>query len=393
MTTTTTMRGTALFILTAFFLLGDANAFLPFLSSSAAVAASPPPVTATTPSPDSLQTKNVVSRVAVSGATGRLGRLVVEELLNRGVSEVVAIVRETAKAAEVFPNPPDNLEIVVCDLTSKQQIESALEGVDAAIWCATGFSDAPGIPLIETVKRLLGIALAPKRSIDAVGLPLFANCLAARDEFNGANRDLAPLPKIVMCSSAGVTRPAWDAGKKERFPGAADIPIVRLNPFGILDTKRESEEKLRESGIGYCIVRPGGLNDKWPAGSRPVVSQGDVAVGRINRKDVADVLVDVLSTPEATGKTFELFGLAGYTKQLNLGTALSTLLSDEQGLPSMESIAATYAAMQQLLPGEQQDSAALAMGQTYEELDKGKTGRLGKRGEENAEEAAPKPSS
>jgi hypothetical protein len=49
--------------------------------------------------------------------------------------------------------------------------------------------------------------------------------------------------------------------------------------------------------------------------------------------------------------------------------------------------------MQQLLPGEKQDAAALAMGQTYEQLDSGKTGRLGKKGEENAEAAAPKPSS
>jgi hypothetical protein len=47
--------------------------------------------------------------------------------------------------------------------------------------------------------------------------------------------------------------------------------------------------------------------------------------------------------------------------------------------------------MQQLLPGEKQDAAALAMGQTYEQLDKGETGRLGARGTENAEAAAPKP--
>jgi hypothetical protein len=47
--------------------------------------------------------------------------------------------------------------------------------------------------------------------------------------------------------------------------------------------------------------------------------------------------------------------------------------------------------MQQLLPGERQDAAALAMGQTYEQLDEGKTGRLGKRGEEDVEEANLKP--
>ena len=53
----------------------------------------------------------------------------------------------------------------------------------------------------------------------------------------------------------------------------------------------------------------------------------------------------------------------------------------------------TYFAMQQLLPGETQDAAALAMGQTYEELDQGKVGRLGVKGEEQAESVAPKPSS
>ena len=51
-----------------------------------------------------------------------------------------------------------------------------------------------------------------------------------------------------MLSSAGVTRPKWSDEKKALFPGSADIPIVRLNPFGILDVKAESEEKLRESG-------------------------------------------------------------------------------------------------------------------------------------------------
>jgi hypothetical protein len=37
-------------------------------------------------------------------------------------------------------------------------------------------------------------------------------------------------PKVVMLSSAGVTRPGWDDTKKEKLNGCADIPIVRLNP-------------------------------------------------------------------------------------------------------------------------------------------------------------------
>lgn len=41
-------------------------------------------------------------------------------------------------------------------------------------------------------------------------------------------------PLVVMLSSAGVTRPAWDETKKEKLSGCADIPIVRLNPVCFL---------------------------------------------------------------------------------------------------------------------------------------------------------------
>lgn len=45
-----------------------------------------------------------------------------------------------------------------------------------------------------------------------------------------------------MCSSAGVTRPSWPEDKKTRYPGAADIPIVRLNPFNILNIKKDGKK-------------------------------------------------------------------------------------------------------------------------------------------------------
>ena len=43
------------------------------------------------------------------------------------------------------------------------------------------------------------------------------------------------------------------------------------------------------------------------------------------------------------------------------------------------------------LSGERQDAAGLALGQTYEQLDIGVQGRFGRRGQENAEAVAPKP--
>lgn len=167
---------------------------------------------------------------------------------------------------------------------------------------------------------------------------------------------------------------------------------MRLNPFGILGLKAESESQLRETGVDYCIVRPCGLNDKWPEGARPVFSQGDVAVGRINRKDLAKILCDVLSIPEACNKTFEVIGLAGYPPPREIGPALARLKLDSEDLSESE-IEAMYAVAQQLLPGERQDAAALAMGQTYEQLDKGETGRLGERGKENVGAAGIAPTS
>lgn len=150
---------------------------------------------------------------------------------------------------------------------------------------------------------------------------------------------------------------------------------------------------IYQKGVNYAIVRPCGLNDNHPEGSRPLFSQGDVAVGRNNRKDVAKVLVECLATPEATGKTFELLGIAGYEPPRSIGGALSKLRTDKEGVPPLDVILSTYTTLQQLLPGEAQDAAALAMGQTYEQLDRDEVGRLGVRGEENVDAAGIKPSS
>lgn len=350
--------------------------------------------------------------IAVTGATGRTGSLVVKELLNRGYN-VVALVRDMNKAQTCFPNnlagssedndDNNNVKILKCDLGSEEDIINVVRqnNCDAAIWCATGFSDNPTQSFLDKIAAIFGVAMAPKKSIDAVGVVALAKAFEERVDSwkNGEKqqqqqqKENLVLPKVIMLSSAGVTRPSWSEDKKKMFQGAADIPIVRLNPFNILNIKADSEERLRQSGIPYCIFRPTGLNDQWPIQSRPIFSQGDVAVGRINRQDVANILVDCLSLTEATDKTFEGFTVEGYPPATSIGTALGRLRLDKDGPMSMEALYATYCNLQQLLPGEKQDAAALAMGQTYEQLDKGETGRLGKRGTENAQAAAPKPSS
>lgn len=333
----------------------------------------------------------VPKNIAVAGATGRTGSIVVEQLLSRGDS-VIALVRNVEKANQILPVSNDKLKIVKCDLSSEQEISSSVQGADAAIWCATGFSGGAQQPqsIWDKIKGFFGVKTEPavvtQTSIDTVGIPALAKVFGKSEKDDG-------LPKVVMLSSAGVTRPSWSDEKKSKLAGCADIPIVRLNPFGILGIKAESEERLRKSGVNYAIFRPTGLNDEWPAGSRPIISQGDVAVGRINRKDVARILVECVSCRDATGKTFEAFTIEGYSPSTSISTALTKLRKDTDGPISDDVVEITFNILQQLLPGEKQDAAALAMGQTYEQLDKGQTGRFGVRGKEQFEKVDLKPSS
>lgn len=310
--------------------------------------------------------------VVVTGATGRTGLLVVKALLERGDAiKVRAVVRSTKKAAEVLPSS-DRLEVVTCDLGNERQVAAVCKGADAVIWCATGFSSNSSP--FEALKNLFGLKVM-KQSIDISALKIIGE---AMKEESGAT---AAYPRVVMCSSAAVTRSTWSEEKKQRLIGASDIPIVRLNPFGVLDLKRQAEQTLRDTGASYTIIRPTGLNAQLEKG-RPVFSQGDIAVGRISRGDVAELLVRLLmEEPECIGKTFEVLALPGLPSPRSFEQQLSRLLPDSEPLDEAM-IQGQYNILQQLLPGETLEANRLAMGQTYEQLDRGETGRLGKRGEE-----------
>jgi hypothetical protein len=118
-------------------------------------------------------------------------------------------------------------------------------------------------------------------------------------------------------------------------------------------------------------------------------------VGRIHRQDVAKVLVNALLSQEAAGKTFEVMTLAGYPPPTSLDPALKRLVPDKELMNSEQdevSTYATYLTLQQMLPGEKQDSANIALGQTYEQMDKNEEGRFGPRGAEQVEKVLLKPS-
>ncbi|MGB8690887.1 MAG: CIA30 family protein [Microcoleus sp.] len=110
------------------------------------------------------------------------------------------------------------------------------------------------------------------------------------------------LPRFVMVSSAGVTRPGRPGINLEEEP-----PAVRMNEMlgGILTWKLKGEDCVRSSGIPYTIVRPCALTEE-PGGKALMFDQGDNIKGKVSREDIAELCVQALDQPQACNVTFEV---------------------------------------------------------------------------------------
>ncbi|AFZ04096.1 CIA30 family protein [Calothrix sp. PCC 6303] len=110
------------------------------------------------------------------------------------------------------------------------------------------------------------------------------------------------LPRFVLISSAGVTRPGREGINLEEEP-----PAVRLNDQlgGILTWKLRGEDSLRTSGIPYTIIRPCALTEET-GGKELLAEQGDNIRGKISRDDVAELCLQALQETAASNVTFEV---------------------------------------------------------------------------------------
>ena len=88
--------------------------------------------------------------------------------------------------------------------------------------------------------------------------------------------------------------------------GAADPQATgATGPFLVyLQAKHDADEKLRESGLDYTIVRPGILTDDSGSGRVSIAER--VERGEVPRDDVAAVLFAVLGAEDTIRKEFEV---------------------------------------------------------------------------------------
>jgi uncharacterized protein YbjT (DUF2867 family) len=196
----------------------------------------------------------------VAGATGETGRRIVQELVEREIP-VRAMVRDLAKARTILPA---GVELVVGDVLDRDSITMAI-GDSTVILCATG----------------------AKPSLDPTG-PYQVDYEGTKNLVDAAKSK--NIEQFVFVSSLCVS--------KFFHP---------LNLFWlILWWKQQAEQYLKNSGLNYTIVRPGGLkNDDNP---NPVVMSGADTLfdGSIPRQKVAQVCVESLTSPQSRNKILEI---------------------------------------------------------------------------------------
>jgi uncharacterized protein YbjT (DUF2867 family) len=191
--------------------------------------------------------------VVVAGGHGKVGMRLLRLLAERG-HRARGLVRNPAHVPDLADV---GAEAVVCDMETLDSLSGCCTGAGAVVFAA-GAGPGSGPERKRTV-------------------------------------DLGAAAKLM---EAGVRRYVMVSAISAGRPGDWSEP---MRPY--YEAKAEADRRLEESGLDYTIVRPGGLTDDPGTG---LVTVGTDLAGDIPRDDVAAVLLAVLETSSAIGKTFEL---------------------------------------------------------------------------------------
>ena len=225
--------------------------------------------------------------IAITGATGQLGRLVVARLKTRvPAGTLLALVRDPAKAADL------GIGARAADYSRPETLAVALAGVDTLL-------------LISSSE--VGQRSAQHRNV------------------------------IDAARAAGVKRIVYTS-----------LLHADVSPLSLAGEHRETEAMLRASGLAVTVLRNGWYTENY-TGSLPAAvahgaligSAGEGRTSSATRADFAEAAVVVLTTPGHDGKVYELAGDESYTR-----AELAAEVSRQTGktIPYQDLPAADYAA-------------------------------------------------
>ncbi|MFA7905925.1 SDR family oxidoreductase [Enterobacter cloacae] len=215
--------------------------------------------------------------IAITGATGQLGRLVIEQLLKTvPANQIVAIVRNPAKAEALSQQ---GIVVRQGDYTDQAALTTALKGVE----------------------KLLLI------SSSEVG-----------------QRATQHQNVINTAKAAGVT-----------FIAYTSLLHADNSPLGLHVEHVATEKALATSGIPYALLRNGWYTENYLASAPPALEHGvfigaagEGKIASATRADYAAAAAKVVSEEGHAGKVYELAGDSAWTL-----SELAAELSKQSGKP------------------------------------------------------------
>lgn len=200
--------------------------------------------------------------IAITGANGQLGRLVIEALLQRlPATELVALVRDPGKAQDLAAK---GISVRQADYNQPATLDQAFVGIDRLL-------------LISSSE--VGQRAAQHRAV------------------------------IQAAKAAGVQLLAYTS-----------LLHADQSMLGLAAEHRDTEQALREAGVPYVLLRNGWYHENYCAGLPTAIAHGAILGcaqdGRISsaaRADYAQAAAAVLTRDDQAGRIYELAGDRAYT--------------------------------------------------------------------------------
>ena len=202
-------------------------------------------------------------KIAITGATGQLGQLVIQALLTHvSADNIVALVRNENKALEL---KQQNIELRHFDYDSPETLVPALTGID----------------------KLLLISA------------------------NEIGRRTAQHQAVI------------EAARNAKVPYIAYTSLLRANtsPLGLAQEHRETEALIQASGLTYTFLRNNWYSENYIASAVQNAASGqlfsaakDGKISSASRADYAEAAAIVLASTDHDNKTYELAGSENFTK-------------------------------------------------------------------------------
>lgn len=197
--------------------------------------------------------------IAVTGATGQLGRLVIKNLKQKAsASDIVALVRDQAKGSDL------GVTVRAFDYTKPEMLEPALGGVDTLLLISSS----------EVGQRA----------------PQHANVIAA-------------------AKKAGVKRIVYTS-----------LLHADTSPLNLAGEHVQTEAALKNSGVPCTVLRNGWYTENYTASVPAALANGafygcagDGRISSAPRADYAEAAAVVLTSAGHAGKVYELAGDDAYT--------------------------------------------------------------------------------